>query len=135
MKMLLTFQEFLNESLITEGNMAKKVFADKKIVSTSVLSNAWGTSGDPEMKAAAEQFAKKLGIADGDISQVMQSDENSEEETALGGKIFDFLEKKFKQTEIFDNDMFDAEYDAVLNVTRITDEGFIAYQFTVNSNF
>ena len=135
MKTLMSFQEFLNESLITEGNMSKKAFSDRKIVSTSVLSNAWGTEGDSEMQAAAEQFAKKLGIADGDISQVMQSDENSEEETKLGGTIYDFLEREFKQTEFFDNDMFDAEYDAVLNVTRTSDEGFIAYQFTVNSNF
>lgn len=135
MKNLLTFTEFINESLITEGAMSKKAFGDKKIVSASGLSTAWGTDDDSTMESGAEQFAKKLGIPDGDISQVMQSDENSAENSPLEAKIYNFLQKKFKSTEEFENDIFNAEYDAVLNVIQIQDDGFIAYQFTADSNF
>lgn len=130
MKNIPNFEEFINESLITEGTMAAKAFKDKALYDFGKLENAWDSSWKP----FAVEVAKKLGV-NGDLSKVIQADENSEDESDLGGKIYDFLEKKFNSTEPLDNDTVDAEYDANLNVVKISDMGFIAYQFVSGSKF
>lgn len=129
MKNLMSFNQFINESLITEGAMASKAFKNKDLYDSGKLENAW----DSDLQPFAKDVAKILGVDD--ESKIIQADENSEEETTLGGKIFDFLNKKFNPTEEIKNDYIDASYDKVLNVVRIEDMGFTAYQFTANSNF
>jgi hypothetical protein len=128
MKHILNFSEWLNESLIVEGTLASKAFKDKDLYDFGKLENAWDESWQPFSK----EVAKKLGVSD--TTKVIQSDENSEDESALGGKIYDFLNKNFKGEE-FDNDFVTASYDKNLNVVRTEDMGFTAYQFTADSKF
>jgi hypothetical protein len=127
MKNLLSFEDFVNESLIVEGVMASKAFKD--LYDSGKLEGAW----DSDLQPFAEEIAKKLGVKSS--AEVIQADENTAEESALGKKIYNFLEKKFNTTEDIENDYMDAEYDKVLNVVRTSDMGFIAYQFVASSKF
>jgi hypothetical protein len=129
MKNLLSFEDFLNESLIVEGTMAAKAFKDKDLYDGGKLENAW----DSDWKSFADVVVKKLGAKS--ATDVVQADENSEEETDLGGKIYDFLQKNFNGSETIKNDFVDAEYDPKLNVVCTSDMGFVAYQFVVSSKF
>ena len=129
MKNLLSFEDFVNESLIVEGVMASKAFKDEDLYDFGKLENAW----DSDLQPFAEEIAKKLGVKSS--AEVIQVDENSAEESALGEKIYNFLEKKFNTTEDIENDYMDAEYDKVLNVVRTSDMGFVAYQFVASSKF
>jgi hypothetical protein len=129
MKNLLSFEDFLNESLIVEGTMAAKAFKDKNLYDGGKLENAW----DSDWKSFADVVVKKLGAKS--ATDVVQADENSEEETALGGKIYDFLRKNFNGSEEIENDFVYAHYDPKLNVVCTEDMGFVAYQFVVSSKF
>lgn len=129
MKNLLSFEDFVNESLIVEGAMAAKAFKDEDLYDGGKLENAW----DSEWQSFAGVVVKKLGAKS--ASDVIQADENSEEETDLGGKIYDFLQKKFNGSEPIENDFVDADYDPKLNVVRTSDMGFVAYQFVATSKF
>ena len=123
------FEQFVNESVLNEGTMAAKAFKDEDLYDGGKLENAW----DSDWKSFADIVTKKLGAKS--ATDVIQADENSEEETDLGGKIYDFLQKKFKPTEEFENDFVDADYDSKLNVVRTSDMGFVAYQFVASSKF
>jgi hypothetical protein len=129
MKNLLSFEDFLNESLIVEGTMAAKAFKDKDLYDGGKLENAW----DSDWKSFADVVVKKLGAKS--ATDVVQADENSEGETALGGKIYDFLRKNFNGSEEIENDFVYAHYDPKLNVVCTEDMGFVAYQFVVSSKF
>ena len=78
-------------------------------------------------------LVKKLGVKD--ESQIVQADENSESGNKFAGKIYDYLLIAFTPTEEIHNDICDCWYDKSLNVTRIEDMGFIAFQYAANSNF
>ena len=130
MKNLLSYEDFVNESLIVEGTMAAKAFKDEDLYDGGKLENAW----DSDWKSFADVVVKKLGAKS--ATDVIQADENSEDETDLGGKIYDFLQKKFKGSETIENDLgVDVDYDPKLNVVRTSDMGFVAYQFVATSKF
>ena len=133
MKNLKSFNEFVNESAtndaMNEGTMAAKAFKDEDLYDGGKLENAW----DSDWKSFADVVVKKLGAKSD--TDVVQADENSEEETALGGKIYDFLQKKFNGTETIENDFVDTTYDPKLNVVCTSDMGFVAYQFVASSKF
>jgi phage anti-repressor protein len=132
MKNLKTFSEFVNESKLNEGTMAAKAFKNEDLYDAGNLENAWDQESD--WKSFADVVIKKLGAKS--AADVIQADENSEEETDLGGKIYGFLQDKFRSTESIKNDLgIEAEYDAKLNVVYTADMGFIAYQFVANSKF
>ena len=123
------FESFVNESVLNEGTMAAKAFKDEDLYDGGKLENAW----DSDWKSFADVVTKKLGAKS--ATDVIQADENSGDETPLGGKIYDFLQKKFNGTETIENDFVDAEYDPKLNVVCISDMGFVAYQFVASSKF
>ena len=131
MKNLKTFTEFVNESKLNEGTMAAKAFKNEDLYDAGNLENAWDQESD--WKSFSDVVVNKLGAKS--ATDVVQADENSEEETALGGKIYNFLRKNFNGSEEIENDFVYAHYDPKLNVVSTEDMGFLAYQFVANSKF
>jgi hypothetical protein len=127
MKAILTFQEFLNESLITEGSMAKA--GSKKL--------------DPiesrkDMSNVHLQIAFFLGVGT-NLKSIIQCDEYSGEDEPVGGKIYDYLVSNFNMDASSSTNVDDYEinFDSKLKVVMTTDpeDGMQAYYFTADSNF
>jgi hypothetical protein len=123
MKNLQSFEEFLNESLIVEGTMAKN--GAKKL---------YPVDDREETANLVLEVSKLLGVGT-KIDSIIQVDEYNEE--SIGMKIYRYLSSNFKSSSRVDIDDYSIEYDAKLNVAKSTDmaDGFEAYFFTENSNF
>ena len=127
MKTLLSFQEFLNESLITEGAMAKT--GSKKL---SPMDSR------KDMANVNLQIAFLLGVGT-DLKSIIQCDEYSGEDEPIGDKIYNYLVSNFDMDKSTSTNVEDYEinFDSKLKVVMTTDpeDGMQAYFFTANSNF
>lgn len=132
MKNLQTFAEFINESKLNEAvglGMASKAFKDKDLYSAGNLRD----NLDSSLKKFGEALVDMLGVKN--LDEVIQVDENSEEESDLGGKIYNFLDKKFNIGNDYKLANNKVEYDKELHVIKSEDMGLTAYFFTANSKF
>lgn len=132
MKNLQTFAEFINESKVNEAvglGMASKAFKDKDLYSAGNLRD----NLDPSLKKFGEELVKMFNVKN--VDEIIQVDENSEEETDLGGKIFNMLSKKFQIGNDYKLAGYKVEYDKDLDVIKSEDMGLVAYFFNANSKF
>jgi hypothetical protein len=127
MKTLLSFQEFLNESLLTEGSMAKT--GSKKLEPME---------SSKDMANVNLQIAFFLGVGT-DLKSIIQCDEYSGEDEPVGDKIYNYLVSNFDMDKSSSTNVDDYEinFDPKLKVVMTTDpaDGMQAYYFTSNSNF
>ena len=123
MKNLLTFTQFINESLIVEGTMAKN--GAKKL---------YPVDDREETANLVLEVSKLLGVGT-KIDSIIQVDEYNEE--SIGMKIYRYLSSNFQSSSRVDIDDYTIDYDSKLDVVKSTDmgDGFEAYFFTENSNF
>lgn len=129
MKNLKSFTEFINESLLIEGNLASK-FAKED----------WGSLGDmdidPDMKEMYDDICSELGVKD--LSQVYQVDSETHEDDPLSRKIYNYLNTNLNTKEIGKHSQPHGvlmAIDPAKNVIRYDEYGFVAFYFTANSKF
>jgi hypothetical protein len=129
MKNLKTFTEFINESVLNEGALAKKGASELDRDIQVMIDDA-----DPDFKKDMMEICDKLGA---NPSNVFQVDSESYDEEPLMEKIYKYLENNFRGTETFGKSGPGAfsEYDSKLNVVCSNDYGFVGYYFTKDSNF
>ena len=134
MKNLQNFKDFLNESVINEGSLAKKAF--------KTLGPDWNAVNSvPDEKPYPQllkAIAKKLGVKSAkDVYTVNSEGEGIDD---LGDKIYAKLEDEFGTGEPFEPGPFKNKdgtyqyYDKALNVIRMDDWGAVAFFFTAKSN-
>lgn len=127
MKNVLSFEEFLNESLITEGTMAK---AGSKKLSP--------IESRKDMANVHLQIAFLLGVGV-NLKSIIQCDEYSGEDNPIGDKIYNYLVSNFDMDSSSSTNVEDYEinFDSKLKVVMTTDpeDGMQAYYFTADSNF
>lgn len=133
MKTLLTFSEFLNESLITEASAASLT---KKLGDYTAQSYS-DEKGDDGITQDITAICKILGE---DPSKVFSIDEYSSEEDSALEKAFEKV-SNLKYDDITDTNQFtgDAEirYNPTAKVIEYVDmqDQFTMYLFTAKSNF
>jgi hypothetical protein len=127
MKKLHTFEEFLNESLLNEGAMAKT--GSKKLEPME---------SRKDMANVNLQIAFLLDVGT-DLKSIIQCDEYSGEDEPVGDKIYNYLVSNFNMDKASSTNVEDYEihFDSKLKVVMTTDpeDGMQAYFFTANSNF
>ena len=132
MKNLRTFAEFINESKVNEAaglGMAAKAFKDKDLYMGGNLRDNLNS----DLKKVGAELVKMFAVKN--LDEIIQVDENSEEESNLGGNIFNMLSKKFSVGNDYKLAGNEVDYDKDLDVIRYDDMGFVAYFFTANSKF
>jgi hypothetical protein len=132
MKNLRTFAEFINESKVNEAaglGMAAKAFKDKDLYMGGNLRDNLNS----DLKKFGAELVKMFAVKN--LDEIIQVDENSEEESNLGGNIFNMLSKKFSVGNDYKLAGNEVDYDKDLDVIRYDDMGFVAYFFTANSKF
>ena len=135
MKHLKSFSEFINESVLNEGALAKKGAVE---LADYNMSDMIENAEDKEWESFFQAICTKLGEKPENVFQV---DSEGEGDSATYDKIYKLLSNKFKGNEPFEpkgweNGMGSMQYyDSKMNVIRADDNGFVGFYFTAKSNF
>jgi hypothetical protein len=135
MKNLKSFSEFINESVLNEGALAKKGAVE---LADYNMSDMIENAEDKEWESYFQAICTKLGEKPENVFQV---DSEGEGDSVTYDKIYALLSKSFKGNEPFEpkgwkNGMGSFQYyDSKMNVIRADDNGFVGFYFTAKSNF
>jgi hypothetical protein len=132
MKNLKSFDEFINESKLNEGFLAKKAFDLYDTVDIII-----SEFDDKEVIEIHEFCCELLGE---DPSNVCRLDSETDHENNVLYQAYEAMDKKFRGAPVKNlpksiGNGQSISHDDKLGVVRYDDYGFVAYFFTSNSNF